>query len=310
MEFTPIINFIKNKYLSDRTRFDESFRMFHGRGGLFPELEHIVVDWHPSIAVISLFKEYSDKNINYLKDELESLLKNYGLSCIFLQRRYEKSGRYEVIYGEKPECTFAIENGLKYELNFDSNQNSGLFLDMKKGRDLVRSISQNKRVLNLFSYTCGFSVVAKDGMASEVINLDMSKKSLSTGRKNHSLNSISCNSVQFLAHDLFKSWGKIKRKGPYDIIIIDPPTNQGKSFNVVNGYEKIVKRLPELLSNSADIVACLNSPHMKSKFLIDLFEEHYPDCELKEVIYSADEFLENDDECGLKICHFIKSDSL
>lgn len=94
---------------------------------------------------------------------------------------------------------------------------------MRYGRKWVLENSKNKRVLNLFAYTCGFSVSAIAGNAQSVVNLDMAKAALSKGRVNHQLNEHDLRKVRFLGYDLFKSWGKVKKFGPYDLIIIDPP---------------------------------------------------------------------------------------
>ncbi|MCT7000003.1 class I SAM-dependent methyltransferase, partial [Salmonella enterica] len=78
------------------------------------------------------------------------------------------------------------------------------------------------RVLNLFAYTCGFSVAAIEGGAEHVVNLDMARGVLSRGRDNHRLNGHDLSRVTFLGHDLFKSWAKVIHSGPYDLVIIDP----------------------------------------------------------------------------------------
>ena len=73
-------------------------------------------------------------------------------------------------------------------LNLQSNQNNGYFPDMKNGREYITKISKDKIVLNLFSYTCAFSIAALKGEARSVSNIDMSKSALTTGRENHHLN--------------------------------------------------------------------------------------------------------------------------
>ena len=100
---------------------------------------------------------------------------------------------------------------------------------MKPGRDWVRSRAAGKKVLNLFAYTCSLSVAAIAGGADTVTNLDMASAALATGRENHRLNfdPATCRRASYLAHNLFKSWGRLKRSPTYDLILIDPPSNQG-----------------------------------------------------------------------------------
>ena len=114
---------------------------------------------------------------------------------------------------------------------------------MKNTREYLKNISKDKTILNLFSYTCAFSVVSVSGEASKVINIDMGKNSLSIGRENHHLNNLDTKNVKFLAHNILKSFGKIKSLSPFDIIIIDPPSFQKGSFVATKDYEKIIKRV-------------------------------------------------------------------
>lgn len=74
--------------------------------------------------------------------------------------------------------------------------------------------SAQRKVLNLFAYTCAFSVAALKGGADEVVNMDMSKGALAIGKQNHLLNGLTAG-ARFLGHDIFKSWGKLKKNsGP------------------------------------------------------------------------------------------------
>ncbi len=91
--------------------------------------------------------------------------------------------------------------GLRYQLELGKAQNTGLFLDMRHGRDWLRRHAAGKRVLNLFAYTCAFSVAALAGGAERVVNVDMQSRALSRGR--HRLNRRALERVQFAALDIF-----------------------------------------------------------------------------------------------------------
>jgi 23S rRNA (cytosine1962-C5)-methyltransferase len=103
-----------------------------------------------------------------------------------------------------------------------------------------------------------------------------------------------------------KSWNNIKRAGPYDIVVIDPPTNQGESFKVERDYYKIVKRLNEMTKPNAIIMACLNSPYQTTEFLKTTFAEHAPEFLFEESLHSAFYEMEVNAEEGLKIALFKK----
>jgi 23S rRNA (cytosine1962-C5)-methyltransferase len=221
-------------------------------------------------------------------------------NTLVVQRRYIKGSPSEVLIGEVPDNLYVVEDGMKIKLNLLSNRNSGYFPDMKNGRRFVRENAKDKRVLNLFSYTCAFSLAAKFGGAYEVINIDMSKGALSTGKANHSLNALEPRGVSFLSYNILKSFSNIKKKGPYDMIIIDPPTFQKGSFEATKDYEKIIKKLPQIASEDCILLSCLNSPNLESSFIIDHIKRWAPSFEFQERLTNVEEFESADEERSLK----------
>lgn len=175
---------------------------------------------------------------------------------------------------------------------------------MRLGREWVQQHAKHKNVLNLFAYTCGFSVAAIDGGADQVVNVDMARASLSKGRDNHRLNEHNLNQVKFLAYDIFKSWGKIKRSGPYDLVVIDPPSFQKGSFALTKDYKRILRRLPELLTDKGEVLACVNSPQVSSDFLIESMKEEAPELTFRERLDNPPEFMDVDSEAALKVLLF------
>ena len=253
----------------------DSQRLLHGRGGFFPDMEHIAIDWFAPVILVTLYAE-KPNNAELIAHTIADAKKNPDITSVVVQERHLPKAPKHTVYGELPDQLLAVESGLSYHLSLHQNQNHGFFLDMKPGRDWVRKNASGKRVLNLFAYTCSLSVAAIAGGAEEVINLDMASAALTTGRKNHQLNfdTQTCRRASYLPHDLFKSWGRLVRGAPYDIVIIDPPSNQGKSFNVETHYPKILRRLPELLTPSTQILACLNAPHLSEDYQTDLFTSY------------------------------------
>jgi 23S rRNA (cytosine1962-C5)-methyltransferase len=159
-------------------------------------------------------------------------------------------------------------------------------------------------VLNLFAYTCGFSVAAMAGGADGVVNLDMSKGALRRGQRNHQLNSHDMRGIRFLPHDLFRTWGKLKKAGPYELVVIDPPSFQRGSFVATNDYQRVLRRLPELLAPQAQLLICLNDPNIGVDFLIELMVEHCPQARFVERLANPDSFPERDPNSGLKVLRF------
>ena len=219
---------------------------------------------------------------------------------IVIQRRYIKGAPSELIVGELADDLFVVENGIKIKLNLLSNKNSGYFPDMKIGRKFVRANSKDKSVLNLFSYTCAFSLAAMMGGASKVSNIDMSKGALSTGRANHHLNDIDTRGVSFHPYNILKSFSRIKKKGPYDLIIIDPPTFQKGSFEATKDYRKLIMKLPQIASEDCTLLACLNSPDLDIEFITSLIKELAPSFKFVKHLENVNEFASIDEERSLK----------
>ncbi|MGZ3787512.1 MAG: class I SAM-dependent methyltransferase [Bacteriovorax sp.] len=273
-------------------------RLFHGRGGQCPEFQNIVVDYFPPTLLITLYKETPSEQLVPFLD--------FPASNVLVQKRYLPRPELEVLKGAVPEQATASENGMTFNLKFGTSQNIGFFLDMALGREWLVQHSRDKKVLNLFAYTCSLSVAALKGGARGVVNIDMSKSALSVGKENHLLNGIDLRAVNFFSYDIMKSWNNLLRHGPYDIVIIDPPTNQGESFKVERDYYKIVKRLDGMTNDQAEVLACLNSPHLSTDFLKRLFLEHAPQFKCQEIIPSAIHAMEKNPEEGLKIVLFKK----
>ncbi|MFW0695156.1 class I SAM-dependent methyltransferase [Aliarcobacter butzleri] len=281
-------------------------RVFHGRGNFYEDFNYLTVDSLNEILFATFFEESSDENeiIKALKD----IANAYNYKTFIVQKKYKKDELNEAIIAEIPPFYIVVENGLKYKINF-FNKNIGIFLDMKIGREYINSICKDKNVLNLFSYTCAFSVVAINAKAKQVVNVDMAKGALTTGRENHHLNNLDTKKVKFMPYDILKSWNRIKKEGPYDIIIIDPPSFQKGSFAATKDYEKIIKKLPELASENCIVLSCLNAPELDSDFIKEKFKEFAPTFRFEKRLENLKEFITNNEEKSLKNLIFKKQNS-
>lgn len=288
---------------------NEVRRLFHGRGQQWPGLEQLTCDWLQGQLEVNLFKAVDDAFLDALTQGLVALSQSslwqekHGY-CIFIQHRYVDGAPTHVVVGEQQARPVVEEHGLKFQLDIGRNQNMGIFLDMRLGRQWVQENARHKNVLNLFAYTCGFSVAAIAGGADQVVNIDMAKGALSKGRVNHQLNEHNLNQVKFLGHDIFKSWGKLRKSGPYELIIIDPPSFQKGSFALTKDYQKILRRLPDLLAEQGQVLACVNSPMVSSDFLLEAMQENAPDVVYSHRLDNPPEFADVDSEAALKALVF------
>jgi len=174
---------------------------------------------------------------------------------------------------------------------------------MAHGREWLKRHALHENILNLFAYTCAFSVVALQGGAAQVVNLDMSQAALAVGQQNHRLNDLPAK-ARFLGHDIFKTWGKISKMGPYGVIVIDPPSYQKGSFIATKDYIKLIRRLPELLEPQGHVLLCLNAPELDSQFLRNLVAEAAPSLKFVERLANPVAFADVDPEKSLKVLHF------
>lgn len=290
---SPIQFLVKPRNLGD------SQRLFHGRGHAYPELEHVNIDWIAPALIITLYAEVERDWLEALCQELAALFPE--CESLQVQYRCRPKAPFEIMQGSEVSQLTAVENELKYHISLGRAQNTGLFLDIANGRTWVKENSQDKNVLNLFSYTCAFSVAAITGGAQRVVNIDMAKGALSTGRDNHRLNDHDVSKVIFQGIDIFKSWSRIKKYGPYDLLISDPPSFQKGSVNIQRDYYKIISRIPQLVKPEGMLMLCLNSPDLDDDFLKQQVDEHCPDCQLVGKIDNPEVFKEAQQGKGLKV---------
>jgi 23S rRNA (cytosine1962-C5)-methyltransferase len=291
-------------YINKPADLIETQRLFHGRGHAYPGLEHVNIDWIAPAIIITLYAEVERDWLEDLCSALTILLPE----CEYLQVQYRcrpgapfEQIKGDLIDGEPLSELVAVEKGLKYHISLGRAQNTGLFLDIANGRSWIKDNSQGKNVLNLFSYTCAFSVAALAGGAQRVVNIDMAKGALSTGRENHRLNDHDMTRVIFQGIDIFKSWSRIKKYGPYDVLISDPPSLQKGSVDIQRDYYKIISRIPQLVKPGGILMLCLNSPNLDDEFLKQQVVEHCPECKMIGKIENPEVFKEAQQGKGLKV---------
>jgi 23S rRNA (cytosine1962-C5)-methyltransferase len=151
---------------------------------------------------------------------------NINRENIFIRLRQRKQGRtgqYKKFGDAQHE--FAVEeNGLQFIVNLSDYLDTGLFLDHRITRKMVKEQSDGKKVLNLFSYTGSFSVYAAAGGAREVVSVDLSKTYLNWTRRNFELNGFRDESRFSIVHSDVMQYIKSIPESYYDLVILDPPT--------------------------------------------------------------------------------------
>ena len=293
-------------------------RIFHGRGGLYPGCEAWTLDVFPPVFVLTSFAPAAEAQLDAVGAALQArwaqLAPGQALNWVFQHRgealRLEGRSDTRLMAGSVPEPHVVTEDGARYRVHVLKGQNHGLFLDMAEGRRWVaRHVAAHRaatgrgaKVLNLFAYTCAFSVAALRAGAAQVVNVDMGRGAIASGQHNHQLNGLA--DARFLAHDIFSSWGKITRGGPYDLVIADPPSYQKGSFVATKDYARLARRLPDLLAPGGHALLCLNAPELGSDFLQALVRAEAPGLAFAGRVENPQVFADVDAERALKVLVF------
>ncbi len=172
------------------------------------------------------------------------------------------------------EETSILEEGVPYRVRLADGLSTGLFLDQRKNRRLVRDLSQGARVLNLFSYTCAFSVVAALGGAKTTTSVDASLAALERGRASFETAGVALASHVFAAEDAFAWLERAARKARddarFDLLILDPPSyssTKKRRFVAESDYGDLVEAAVKVLAPGGKILACCNHRGMSLKRL-------------------------------------------
>ncbi len=218
-----------------------AYRLVHAEGDNMPGL---IIDMYGDTAVVQMHSVgmflIKDKIDDILKSILGDKLKaiyNKSESTIPFKAKVEAENGYT--FG-KSEERIALENGLKFKVDWEKGQKTGFFVDQRDNRALLEHYSNGKSVLNMFCYTGGFSFYAMRGGAKLVHSVDSSERAIELTRKNVELNFPEDVRHDAFAVDAFKYLEDVKDK--YDLIILDPPAF-AKHNNVLNnalqGYKKL-----------------------------------------------------------------------
>jgi hypothetical protein len=150
-------------------------RAFHGRGGSFPDCEHLTLDWLGPVWLLTSFIELSDDELTEIGDALNvrwaelvaPSSSEQSLNWVYQCRADGAKTFTKLMAGEVPDPHLITENNLQYVVKVLHGKNHGIFLDMRHGRAWVQEHAKDQIILNLFAYTCAFSVAALQDWTTE-----------------------------------------------------------------------------------------------------------------------------------------------
>jgi 23S rRNA (guanine2445-N2)-methyltransferase / 23S rRNA (guanine2069-N7)-methyltransferase len=237
-----------------------------------PEIP-LIVDRYEGQLHISVFENQDrwDRGERWLAVMTDALKQAFDLDDkeLFLkQRRRAEGGTQYRPMGRQGKLLPVNESGLTFWVNLEDYVDTGLFLDHRKTRGMVREMSSGLRVLNLFAYTGTFSVYAAAGGAETVTTVDLSNTYLEWARKNMETNGYSGDRYRYVRDDILDALTARRMTGTYDLVVLDPPTvskskQMARAFDIQRDHVVMLNRLLERLSLDGVIVFSSNYKRFK-----------------------------------------------
>ena len=218
------------------------FRLVHGEGDRLPGL---IVDIYGETAVM----QAHSVGMHYARHQIaQSLQRILGKSVTQVYYKSETTLPYKAnleeldgpLLGNVSNNNVAVENDLRFHIDWLRGQKTGFFIDQRENRLLLQHYSNKRHVLNMFCYTGGFSVYALRGGAQEVVSVDSSAKAIDLTNANVALNYPNCDHYKAYAEDAFKFLDKAD--DTYDLIVLDPPAfakHKEAVRNALKGYTRL-----------------------------------------------------------------------
>lgn len=231
---------------------NNAYRLVHGEGDFLPGL---IVDIYGNTAVVQAHSpgmHFARTDIANALVDLEGIeIKNvYYKSETTLPYKAHLDPQNDYLIGGF-ETNVAIENGLKFHVDWLKGQKTGFFVDQRDNRSLLEHFAKGRKVLNMFCYTGGFSFYAMRGGAELVHSVDSSAKAITLTDANVELNFPGDSRHKSFAEDAFKFLDSME-KDSYDLIVLDPPAfakHRSALKNALRGYQRLNAKAFEKISS-------------------------------------------------------------
>jgi 23S rRNA (cytosine1962-C5)-methyltransferase len=256
------------------------YRCLNGESDGWPGL---VLDRYDDTRVVKIYTAAWLSRLSELAPLLaggERLVLRMSRNIQDVAREEFNASEGDVLCGEPlaPSLEF-LENGLRFEVDVVRGQKTGFFLDQRENRREVRKLSEGRQVLNLFSYTGGFSVYASAGGAVSVDSVDISEHALVGARRNFALNAeqpgVARCRHETIQADVFH-WLREAPLRRFDLIMLDPPSmarKESERADAIGAYSKLMEASLARLNKDGILVAASCSAHVSSMEFFQLARE-------------------------------------
>lgn len=231
---------LRRKLHMDNPSYTDAYRLVHGEGDDIPGL---IIDIYGKTAVI----QSHSRGVYNMRTDIATAIENvFGeeITTIYSRAKDTIHGDGETVSDEflkgNTDRQIVVENGIKFAVNWVDGQKTGFFLDQKDNRQALIPYIRDKKVLNCFCYSGGFSMYALAEGAEKVTSVDISSKAMELVEENLTINSFDASKHQSVCQDVMEY---LKNEGShYDVIIVDPPAfakNIKKRHNAVQAYKRL-----------------------------------------------------------------------
>lgn len=257
------------------------FRLCNGEGDGLPG---VIVDVYGPVAVVVFDGDAAASLRPSVVRALQKHAEMFGISTIYerYQRRQGHGGK--LLFGDPPvppendrglhpfEFVF-LEHGMRLLVDIEHGQKTGMFLDQRENRLLVRRCSNGLSVWNGFAYTGGFSVAAALGGATRVVSVDRAEAAIETAKRNVQLAGLPLDHHEFVVDDVFSVLQQTQARGErFDLVIVDPPsfapTAQAVS-SAISAYTKLHEQALDLVAPGGLFAAASCSSHIDEKMFLE-----------------------------------------
>jgi 23S rRNA (cytosine1962-C5)-methyltransferase len=256
-------------------RQTNSFRLLNGEGDGFPGL---VIDIYGHVAVMKHDHPIMETvwNRQAIAEKIRAELPQ--IECVYFKRRNDEEEKGIELIGKLPAQTEFKENGLLFASNIRDAAKTGFFLDQRDNRALIGRFSKDADVLNLFSYTGGFSIFAAAGGARRVTSVDISKPAIEAVKRNFEINQLKTEHRD-VATDAFEFVEQeMSAKRRYDLVITDPPSfapNEKSVPQATAAYTKIFSQSIRLVNENGLFAASSCSSHISTEAFLEITREAF-----------------------------------